>query len=266
MLNWWHNFEPNSVLASFGYWQIHWYGLCFAGGILLAYWLTTKQPKLDHLKINLENIFWQLLFVGLMGARLADVFVFEWWYFQNHLSDIYKIWQGGLAWQGGIVASAIYLYWYCIKTKTSFLELADILVPGLALGQAIGRLGNYFNQELFGLPTNLPWGIKINSIHRPLAYSNYEYFHPTFLYEMLLLVGVSFILYKLNKKSLPGLSLSWYLILTGAVRFGLEFIRLDQQSMLFGIKVGFILALVIMAVGIIMLFFPSHLRLGKIKK
>lgn len=251
MLSWFHNFEPSSVLWSFGIWQIHWYGLLFGLAALIAFLFIIKSFKLHYPDLDFTTLYFELLIVGLVGARLFDVIFYEWWYFQNNLLDILKVWQGGLAWQGGLLFGAAYLYGYCRVKNISLLHFLDLIVPGLAIGQAIGRLGNYFNQELFGLPTTLPWGIKISSINRPIEYSSFEYFQPVFLYELLALLLLAIILKSLNKKNTVGLATAWYLIATGAVRFMLELIRLDNQNIYFGIRAGLILAAVTIIIGII---------------
>lgn len=263
MLEWFHNFEPSPILIAIGYWQIHWYGFLFGLAALVAYWLVSSDKNIKLTKLDLPSLYFELLIIGLIGARIFDVIVYEWWYFKDHLWDILKIWQGGLAWQGGLLFGATYLYGYCRTQKISMINLVDWLVPGLALGQAIGRLGNYFNQELFGWPTSLPWGIKISPVNRPVEFANFEYFHPVFLYELLFLVAVVLILKFLNKKNIPGLATAWYLIATGAARFILELIRTDPQNLFFGIRIGLLLAAVMIVGGMIYRFFTCRIKFIK---
>lgn len=246
-----HSYEPSSIIFQVGPVTLHWYGLLLAVGILTAYiltrviWLHSGKAikELDEL------LFW-LVLVGLVGARVVDIFFYEWWYFKDHLWEIFYIWQGGLAWHGGLLGGTLFLWWWSRQKKYSLIELLDIFAPGLALGQAIGRWGNYFNQELFGLPTNLPWGIPISATNRPVDFVGNIHFHPTFLYESLALCLVALVLWYLAKKLWPQGSLfSLYLICTGIIRFLLEFIRVDEQNTLFSLRAGLWISLISVLIG-----------------
>ncbi len=238
-----HIYIPNPIFISLGPINIHWYGLFVALGSLSA--IITSLKIASYYKIKKEVVidlaFWLIVY-GLLGARIYHVFLELPYYFKYPL-DIFKIWHGGLAIHGGILAGVIVLYFYAKKYKINFWQLGAIVTPCLALGQAIGRWGNYFNQELFGQPTNLPWGIPIDIINRPFEYLNYEYFHPTFLYEsignfliFILLITLHILIIKKKIKPNYLLLTIGYLISYSLLRFGLEFIRIDTTPIIAGLR------------------------------
>jgi phosphatidylglycerol:prolipoprotein diacylglycerol transferase len=148
--------------------------------------------------------------------------------------DAINIRSGGLGIPGAVIGGAIALWIYCRKKKISFLTWADIIAPGVALAQAIGRWGNYFNQEVYGLPTNLPWKIKIDALHRVAGYESFEYYHPLFLYESLwnlLNMTILLVIGRRYKEWLkPGDIFYFYVISYAIGRFVLEFLRLDSSQ------------------------------------
>jgi phosphatidylglycerol:prolipoprotein diacylglycerol transferase len=155
------------------------------------------------------------------------------WYL-THPLDLINIRNGGLGIPGAVIGGALALLVLCRRKKTSFLTWGDITVPGVALAQAIGRWGNFFNQELYGKPTNLPWKIFIDPLHRVPGYENYEYFHPLFLYESLWnVLNMALLLWAarhFEKWLKPGDIFLAYMILYAIGRFGLEFLRLDASQ------------------------------------
>ena len=243
MIDFLHNFDPQPVLVSFGFLKIYWYGAFLVLGLslgLLIVLFLAKKHKIDRNYIF--DLYFYLLIFGFLGARIYDVFL-EWNYYSSHWGDVLKIWQGGLAIHGGILAGILVIYFFTrrrpipgLKSVDSFFLSSSLLVVGLSVGQAIGRWGNYFNQELFGKPSNNSWGIFINSANRPLEYLNSSWFHPTFLYESLGCFFIFLILlfchyYFLKKKNYNTqkslLITSLYLILYSLLRFFLEFVRID---------------------------------------
>ena len=188
-----HTYIPNPIFISVGSINIYWYGFFVVLGIIMAIAIAAKLASYYQIKKDtiFDLSFWLIIF-GLLGARIYHVFLELPFYLKQPL-DIFKIWNGGLAIHGGILVGVIVLYFYIKKYRINFWQISAIAVPGLALGQAIGRWGNYFNQELFGKATNLSWGIPIDIVNRPFEYLNYEYFQPTFLYES---IGSLLILHK----------------------------------------------------------------------
>jgi phosphatidylglycerol:prolipoprotein diacylglycerol transferase len=171
-----------------------------------------------------------------------------------HPLDAFKIWNGGLGIPGAVLGGVIALFIYCRVKKINFFTWTDIIAPGLALAQAIGRWGNYVNQELYGLPTNLPWKIYIDAAHRLPGYENVAYYHPTFLYESiwnLLNVGILLILArKAEKKLKQGDLFLIYMMFYSFGRFWLEFVRIDY-SPIAGININqTLMAVVFVASGI----------------
>jgi phosphatidylglycerol:prolipoprotein diacylglycerol transferase len=154
-------------------------------------------------------------------------------YYLLHPIEILNIRQGGLGIPGGVVGGVFALLIFTKKKNLNFLEWADIIAPGLALAQAIGRWGNFFNQELYGPPSNLPWAIYIDPVHRLSGFEDFSRFHPMFLYESIWnLINFSILILlsrKLKKKLIPGDIFCAYLIIYPIGRFLLEFIRLDSS-------------------------------------
>ncbi len=241
-------------MFSLGPLQINWYGFFVALAMLVALFVTLKigEKRKIQKETLLDLFFWVIVF-GVLGARLYDV-ILELPFYLKNPGQIIKIWEGGLAIHGGIIAGILVVIFFAKKTKISFWKLAAISAPSLALAQAIGRFGNYFNQELFGLPTNLPWGIPINQINRPLEFLNENYFHPTFIYEsfgsLIIFIVLIFITYKQLKAkeeretSFDILLVTLYMLLYSILRFSLEFIRIDYSPLIFGLRTPQVISLV----------------------
>ena len=195
-----HNYNPDPIIFSFSQIQIYWYGFFISAGILAGLIIVSKlAEKYKISKDKIFNLSVYLIIFGLLGARVYSVILDFHHYFEYPI-DIFKIWQGGLAIHGAIIGGLAAGYVCAKKQKLNFSLTADIAAVSVALGQAIGRWGNYFNQEVFGKPTNLPWGIPIDKINRPDIYQSVQYFHPAFLYESILNLINFFILLFLHKK------------------------------------------------------------------
>ena len=263
LLNFFHNFEPNPVLVFVGSWPIYWYGLCMVLGMAAALLVTIKLTELYKLSPDLvfDLAFW-LIIGGLIGARVYEIFLLLPFYLDNPWQMI-RIWEGGLAIHGGIIAGALITFYYARRQKISFWKLGSIMVPGLALGQAIGRWGNYFNQELYGLPTGLPWGIFISPANRPEIYLSHTHFHPTFLYESLGLILIFAILfYSALLKPLGSRFFLWsvcfYVLSYSLLRFGLEFIKLDETPIILGWRWPQLISLLLIVGSLLLYFYKSH--------
>jgi phosphatidylglycerol---prolipoprotein diacylglyceryl transferase len=228
---------------------IHFYGIILMLGALAAAWLATVEARRRDLdpEIVWDALIWVLI-GGILGARLWHILtpppsmvaqgITASWYL-THPLDALSIWKGGLGIPGAVIGGVLALYLYCRRHKLDFRVWADISAPALALGQAIGRWGNFVNQELYGSPTNLPWAVRIDPQYRLPGYENISTYHPLFLYESLWsLANMGFLLWlgrRFPERLKPGDIFLIYLIIYPVGRFFLEFLRLDP-SMVGGIN------------------------------
>ncbi len=238
-------------------------------GIIAALILSLKLA--EHYNIKPDTVFdltFWLIINGLIGARLYEVGLQFSYYLENPL-NILKIWQGGLAIHGAIFAGLITIYFFARKHKIHFWKLCALIAPGLALGQALGRFGNYFNQEIFGLPTSLPWGIPIDLISRPNEYISFNFFHPTFLYEslgslliLIILLGINIYLIKNNKLSNNNYIIitALYVLLYSILRFSLEFIRIDEAPNFLGLRWPQFISLILIIISIRLLTIKTNVK------
>lgn len=227
---------------------IRFYGIILMLGALVGAWLATREAKRrGHEPEIVWDLLTYLLIGGIIGARIWHILtpppssgITASWYL-THPLDALAIWKGGLGIPGAIIGGAIVLYFYTRRHKLSFAEWADIAAPSLALGQAIGRWGNFFNQELYGAPTNLPWKIFIDPAHRLAGYQDVEYYHPLFLYESVWNFGNMFLLLWISRRFADRLKdgdiFLIYLIIYPVGRFLLDFLRLDA-SMVSGFNIN----------------------------
>lgn len=249
-----HNFRPQPIVLRLGFFNVYWYGCLMVLSIVLGLILVLKlAPKVKIKRQILWDLAFYLVIAGFIGARLYDVFAEFPYYLKNPL-DVFKVWQGGLSIYGAIIGGLMVLFFFSRKHKIDFFTLADLLVPALALGQAIGRWGNYFNQEIFGRPTDLAWGIPIELASRPAEFFSFQYFHPCFLYEsiwnfLVFLVLIFFWRFNLRRGK-PGMALALYLILYSSGRFFMEFLRIDPQPMWIGLRLNQITAILVFLVGL----------------
>lgn len=250
----------NPVAISIGQLTITWYSICILLGVVLAGVVINKEAKKYNIPTTFisDLIFWCVLF-GLLGARIYYV-LFNLDYYMASPIEIIKIWNGGLAIHGGIIAGLITLVIYCRKYKINALKMADIAVIGLILAQAIGRWGNFFNSEAHGGVVTRAF---LEGLHLPKFIINGMhiggyYYHPTFLYESIFSI-IGFILLislrKIKKLKLGNLT-AIYMIWYGIVRFFIESLRTD--SLMFGdLKMAQMVSIIMVVGGIIMLIITS---------
>ncbi|MGB8213467.1 MAG: prolipoprotein diacylglyceryl transferase [Anaerolineales bacterium] len=224
--------------------HIYFYGILIMLGVAAAAFLAQAEARrrgIDPAYLW-DALFWIVL-AGVVGARIWHVFSpppsmiaqgITTQFYLTHPLDLINIRNGGLGIPGAIIGGALALWLYCRNRKISFLNLADAIIPGVALAQAIGRWGNFFNQEVYGKPTNLPWKIYIDPAHRVDGYRNYAYFQPLFLYESLWnLLNMALLLWmsrRFEKWLKPGDIMLIYVIMYSIGRFFLEFLRLDSSQ------------------------------------
>jgi len=220
---------------------IRFYGIILMLGAVAAAFLAEHEAR--RRKFNPEFVWDGLIWVligGIIGARLWHVFTpppsmiaagFTTQYYLTHPLDLINTRLGGLGIPGAVIGGALALYIFCRRKKMSFLTWADIAAPGVALAQAIGRWGNFFNQELYGKPSTLPWAVKIDPINRLPGYESYSTFQPLFLYESIWnLLNMGLLLWlgrKYGDRLKEGDLFLTYLVGYPVGRFFLEFLRLD---------------------------------------
>lgn len=244
---------PKSI--SIGPFTLHTYGLIIAISIYLGWFLAKRRAPLYKIPPSLldEPILLVPLLLSIVGARLYHVLDYWDFYVQNPKSII-NISGGGLGiW--GALAGAFIGFWIVAKVKKiNLLSLLDLSAPSLLLGQAIGRIGNYINQEGFGPPTNLPWSVYISPENRPAQFLSSTHFHPTFFYEAILDLIFFIILINLSKLSkVKGRTFALYIILYSIGRFAVEFLRTDTW-VIGSYKIAHILSFFTILVGILILF------------
>jgi len=249
--------SPGPIIFEIGPFIIRWYGLLIASAILIG--VTLSQYLAQRRGINpdlLGDLVIWLVLGAIPGARIYYV-LFEWQQYAQRPEDIIAIWKGGIAIHGAIIGGTIATLIFSRINKISVWQLLDLVAPSLILGQAIGRWGNFFNSEAFGKPTDLPWKLYIPLNNRPSGYLNYEYFHPTFLYESFWNLGVFAIIIGLffwglrNKDRLKTGTLAFvYLISYSVGRFWIEGLRTDSLMLGF-LRIAQVVSLSAIAIGIL---------------
>ena len=223
--------SPGAIALQIGPLAIRWYGLLIATGVLLGTTLAHREAIRRGIDPDrLLNAIVVTVLVALLGARLYYV-LFNWEYYAANPVKILAVWEGGLAIHGGLIAGSLATILYCRHAKLSLPITLDIMAPCVAIGQAIGRWGNFFNQEAFGVPTNLPWRLYIDPAHRPPPLAAFEYFHPTFLYESLwnlLVFGILWFGLRKRLQERRGALTLCYLGLYSIGRFFVEGLRIDS--------------------------------------
>lgn len=254
--------SPGPIALQLGLVQIHWYGIIIGIGILFCYWYITSEIKRRSLSKEPIDVmvFWVIL-AGIIGARLYYV-VFNLPYYSSHALEIAQIWKGGLAIHGALIGGGLAYTLYIAAKKIPWLLYADIIMPGVLLAQALGRFGNFFNNEAFGAPTDLYWRLFIPLEFRPQGFEEFSYFHPTFLYESLWNAIGFFILFFLARRiynaqqfaSKSGFIFFSYFIWYSFGRFFIEGLRLD--SLYLGpFRAAQIVSVLLFIVGILGLFY-----------
>jgi len=263
--------SPGPEWSSFdlGPFRIHAYALCILAGIIAATVLTSRRltSRGGEPGVVLDIILWAVP-LGIVGARIYHVLTHPGDYFYpgaDLLRTLY-IWEGGNAIFGALLGGAVGAYIGCRMSGIRFWSFADALAPGMLIAQAMGRLGNWFNNELFGLPTTLPWGLQIETSNPayPVGLPVGTLFHPTFLYEMIWnVIGVAVILLIERKLTLRwGKAFGVYLIWYGLGRSFFESIRVDPSEIYFGIRTNVWAAYAAILIGLVILIVQSRRHTG----
>ena len=274
--------SPGSQLVNLGFFSIKWYGLLIALSIILGLNLSKKLARYRGIDPHLvSEILPSLVLSSIIGARIYYV-IFEYRQFSGdnfftpikifniylNIPSFLAIWEGGIAIHGALLGGFLSIYLFCKSKKIPLKIFLDLLMPSVILGQAIGRWGNFFNNEAFGIPTNLPWKVFIPLTNRPIIFSNSQFFHPTFLYESLwnLLIFI-LLIYVFNKQNkdhsiLPGLITCIYLITYSFGRFWIEGLRIDSLCLggyppycEGGLRIAQFISIFLFSSGLIWLYF-----------
>lgn len=234
---------------------VHYYGLIIAAATYIGWALTKKRAPIYKIskKIFDDPVLLVILAFAITGARLYHVLDY-WTYYSQNPAAIFYISNGGIGIWGALFGGLVGLYVVAKCKKIPLLSTLDLIVPSLILGQAIGRLGNYINQEGFGPPTNLPWGVYIDPSKRPFQFFTASHFHPTFFYEMALdLFIFAALIFYARKSRPPGKVFALYLILYSASRFFVEFLRIDTWT-IGTVKIAQVLGIAAFGFGLYLYF------------
>ena len=239
----------------FGF-NVYYYSLCILLGVIVAYILITREGKKQGLpKEFISDLIFYTLIIGILGARVYYC-VFNLDYYLANPSEILKIYNGGLAIHGGVIAGLIFVYFYTKKKNVSFIKILDIVAPAVIIAQSFGRWGNFFNQEAHGEITTYQ---NLKNMHIPEFIINGmhiegKYYYPTFFFESIwCLIGfIILIIARRNKNLRKGFQIGFYFIWYGIGRFFIEAFRTDSL-MFFGLKIAQIVSLIGIIIGIIII-------------
>jgi phosphatidylglycerol---prolipoprotein diacylglyceryl transferase len=231
----------------------HMYGVLLAIGVLVAVAIAQRRwTRRGYGSPGISDIAFWVVVWGVIGARLYHV-ITDYQRFDDDPLRAFKIWEGGLSIWGAVIGGAIAVVVVTHRRHMPTLVVMDCMAPGILAAQAIGRWGNWFNQELFGKPTSLPWGLEISLVHRPPGYAAYTTFHPTFLYESLYCLAlVAVLLIAERRLSLKqGQTFALYVILYPVGRFWFENLRIDPAHKLGPLRVNAWVSIAVFLFGIV---------------
>jgi phosphatidylglycerol---prolipoprotein diacylglyceryl transferase len=232
--------SPSDGTLHLGPLPIHVYGLLLAIGVVLAARLAERRwAQWGRDRHQLAAIWVPVVISGVVGARLYHVAT-DYQLFEGNWGRVFEIWKGGLAIWGAVLGGGIAVFVMCRIRRLDFLRVSDAIAPGLLVAQALGRWGNYFNQELFGKPTTLPWGLEIDLAHRPAGYTQYTTFQPTFLYESLYCLAALFALLWIERRVRlrRGQVFALYVVMYTFGRFWFETLRIDPAHHVAGLRIN----------------------------
>jgi prolipoprotein diacylglyceryl transferase len=231
----------------------HMYGVLLAVGVVVATFVAERRWRnRGYPRDGIYEIAFWVVIAGVVGARLYHV-ITDYQRFEDDPWKGFQIWKGGLSIWGAVIGGAIAVVVITRRRHMETLVVMDCMAPGIVLAQAIGRWGNWFNQELFGSPTTLPWGLEISRPNRPLGYVQYATFHPTFLYESLWCLAVFGVLL-LAEQRFPlrrGQTFALYVVLYTFARFWFENLRIDPAHDIGPLRVNAWVSMVLFVLGIV---------------
>jgi prolipoprotein diacylglyceryl transferase len=244
--------SPTSNGLHLGPLFVHAYGLAYVVAVIAAIAITTRrwQAKGGHRDLVVEVALWGFP-AGIIGGRLYFLAT-SWSEVPPHWWGPFAVWKGGLGIWGGIAGGTLGGLWVLRRRGADIRVFLDTAAPALLVAQAIGRIGNYFNQELFGGPTTLPWGLEISPEHRPAGYTHYATFHPTFLYELIWNLLLAAALVRLGRRRSirpPGL-FALYVSGYSFARIGEELLRVDPAHHILGLRLNLYVASLLCLAGL----------------
>ena len=253
---------PSPIIFEAGPFALRYYGLCIALGIAAGTWLTSRElaRKGYDPALALDALFFTVP-LGFIGARAYHVATDYDLYAGDPFPGVFAVWNGGLGIYGAVIGGFIGVLIFARVRGISPLVFADAAAPGLILAQAIGRWGNYFNQELFGRPSNLPWAIEIAPDNRPAAFADATSFHPTFLYEsiwdVLVCLALLWVARRFADRLKDGDILLLYVSLYSVGRFFVEALRVDPAFLIGNFR-GNLFVASVLALTFALIFFLRH--------
>jgi prolipoprotein diacylglyceryl transferase len=261
--------SPSQGVWNLGPLPLRAYALLIIAGILVAVWLGNRRyVERGGTPSTVTDIaIWAVPF-GIVGGRIYHVITDNQLYFGPQGAGwvaALRIWDGGLGIWGAVAFGALGAWIAARRAGVLLPPVADAIAPGIALAQAIGRWGNYFNQELFGGPTDLPWGLEIDAIHRPAGYEQFATFHPTFLYESLWMIGVTLVLLWADRRFQLGHGrvFALYVLLYCCGRLWIELMRVDTANTILGLRVNVWTSVLVGVGALAYLVVSARLRPGR---
>ncbi len=243
--------SPKHGIVHIGPLQLHAYGLMLAIGVLAAAKIADiRWRQSGHDSKVIAEIAVPVVVAGVIGARVYHLFTGYSWD-DGGVLGAFQIWKGGLSIWGAVGGGLLAVLYLSRRRNLDAVALLDAIGPGVVVAQAIGRWGNYFNQELFGRPSKLPWALEIDAAHRPLGYATIKTFHPTFLYESLwcLIIFGTIVLLERRRGLRKGQAFALYVAMYTFGRIFFEWIRIDPASKIFGIRFNLLLSAGLCAIG-----------------
>lgn len=261
--------SPDSGVWNLGPVPIRAYALLIIVGIVVAIWVGNRRwiARGGQSGIVADVALWAVPF-GIVGGRLYHVVTDNQLYFGpggTGWEGAVRIWQGGLGIWGAVLGGALGAWIACHRRGIPLPPFGDAIAPGIVLAQAIGRFGNWFNQELFGAPTDLPWGLQIAEANRPTGYEAFETFHPTFLYEALWNIGVFLVLVWADRRFRMGHGrvFALYVALYCAGRVWIEALRIDPANTVLGLRLNVWTAIVVGIAAVVYIIVSARVRPGR---
>lgn len=261
--------SPSQGVWNLGPIPLRAYALLIILGIVVAVWVGSRRyvDRGGRAGVIGDIAIWAVPF-GIVGGRLYHVITDWQLYFAPGGSGFIgalRIWDGGLGIWGAVALGALGAWIGARRLGVALPPIADAIAPGIALAQAIGRWGNYFNQELFGAPTTLPWGLEIEPQFRPEGYTDYATFHPTFLYESLWLVGVALVVIWADRRFRMGhgRAFALYVLLYTMGRVWIEYLRIDTANQILGLRLNVWTSILVGLGALIYLIVSARLRPGR---